>query len=160
MGGVLSVLRGVHQAYRVDREADVYRGMGCCPDCEVIRPLHDFRVWKMEAPLLPINKRTGRSPVPSNTCDAVFCLGDVNDTPWWMTLERELRRICKAGGKLYLWWRVSGDGVIPPMGTDRIRRIFKASRWQWSTVSHGVDLPNLFPAVQAAWAVLTRVEDG
>jgi len=157
LGGVLSVLRGVHQAYRVDREADIYRGMGCCPDCEVIRPLHDFRVWKMEEPLLPINRRTGRSPVPSRTCDAVFCLGDVNDTPWLVTLERELRRICKAGGKLYLWWRVT-EGTNPyALTAARIRRIFKDSRWTWGTVSQGVDLPNLFPAVKAMWAVLVRV---
>ena len=158
LGGVLSVLRGVHQAYRVDREADIYRRMGCCPDCEVIRPLHDFRVWKMEAPLLPINRRTGRSPVPSRSCDAVFCLGDVNDTPWLVTLERELRRICKTGGKLYLWWRVSEDTTRHALTADRVRRIFKDSRWAWNTVSQGADLPNLFPAVKAMWTVLIRVQ--
>ena len=30
-------------------------------------------------------------------------------------------------------------------------------RWPWGTVSQGVDLPNLFPAVKAMWAVLVRV---
>lgn len=158
LGGVLSVLRGVHAAYRVDREADIYRGMGCCPDCEVVRPMAEFRITKLEAPLLPINRRTGRSPVPSKSCDAVFSLGDMNDTPWLVTVERELRRICKAGGRLYLWWRVSEGTGHHVLTTERIRRIFKDSRWQWSPVSLGRDLPNLFPAVKAAWAVLTRTE--
>jgi len=124
LGGVLSVLRGVHQAYRVDREADVFRGMGCCPQCGAVKTLAEFRTWKLEAPLLPFNKRTGRSPVPSRSCDAVFSLGDVNDTPWLVTVEREIRRICREGGKLYLWWRVAdGRGVV--LTSDRLQRIFK-----------------------------------
>jgi len=158
LGGVLSVLRGVHSAYRVDRDVDIYRGMGCCPDCGIVRDLHHFRILTREAPLLPIHRRTGRSPVPSESCDAVFCLGDINDTPWLVTLEHELRRICKAGGRLYLWWRVA-DGNAPGVRSERVRRIFKDSRWMWGTVSQGADLPNLFPAVKAMWTVLTRVRE-
>ena len=157
LGGVLSVLRGVHSAYRVDREVDIYRGMGCCPECGTVKAMAEFRVIKLEAPLFPINRRTGRSPVPSNSCDAVFSLGDVNDTHWMVTLEHELRRICKVGGRLYLWWRVSEDTKRHALTAERIRRIFKDSRWKWDTVSQGADLPNLFPAVKAMWTVLTRV---
>lgn len=151
-GGVLAILRDVAQAYRVDVDAAQCQRLGKCAD-----------------PLLPISSRTWYSPVPGGSCDAVFCLGATGETTRWYVLEREIRRICKIGGRVYLWWRPSDDYWKQSSGrvgakwrktggltVDRMREVFRRNHWIWVQEDSGVDLPNLYPAVEAWWAVLER----
>ena len=162
-GGVLAVLRDVAQAYRVDRDAAHYQTLGQCAE-----------------PLLPLSSQTGHSPVLAGSCDAVFCLGVTGEPSQWYVVEREGRRLCKMGGRLYLWWRLSDDprhahwkpdpwsrrpGRVLArwqrtggLTVDRMRRVFRPISWAWSQEGAGIDLPNLYPAVQTRWAVLPRVE--
>ena len=162
-GGMLSVLRDVAQPYRGDVDAVAYQQLGKCP-----------------GPLLAISTQTGRASVPAESCDAVFCLGVTGEPSQWYVVEREGRRLCKIGGRLYLWWRISDDprhahwkpdpwqrrpGRVLArwqrtggLTVDRMRRVFRPIHWAWSQEGSGIDLPNLYPAVQVRWAVLTRVE--
>ena len=99
--------------------------------------------------------------MPSAHCDAVFCLGPTGFRPTWVTLEWEIRRICKDGGKLYLWWRPSDGpraGRAGGLTVNRMYRVFHPFHWEWTQEGSGMDLPSLYPAVQARWAVLTRDE--
>ena len=160
-GGVLAVLRDVAQAYRVDRDAVYLQSLGQCRE-----------------PLLPLSPQTGRSPVPTASCDAVFCLG-VEEPSQWYVVEREGRRLCKMGGRLYLWWRLSDDprhahwkpdpwqrrpGRVVArwqrtggLTGERMRRVFRPIHWAWAQEGAGIDVPNLYPAVQTRWAVLERL---
>lgn len=154
-GGIVTVLRGLTWAYAVDSDV-----AGCTR----------HRVSRVR--LLQLSRRTGRCCVPIQACDAVFCLGTTGDTTRWYALELEARRICKIGGHVYLWWRPADDywkhltgrltakwNKTGGLTVDRMRRIFRERNWIWGQVSSGVDLPNLYPAVEARWTILQRSAD-
>ena len=152
LGGVLAVLRNVGRSFRVDGDADQFPALS-----------------RSKHAVLAISRRTGESPVPAGCCDVVFCLGATGGTTRWYAVEVEARRMCKLGGLLYLWWRPGDDYWQHTTGrmiakwrktggltVDRMRRIFQERYWMWGQASSGMDLPNLYPAVEARWAVLTR----
>ena len=157
LGGVLSVLEGVRLALPVDPRARIYNAWGLSP-----------------VPILALDAH-GRAAIPPGACDAVFCTNVLDHTEGPLGIVRELTRITRIGGYLFLFVHLRHEyskGHVRVRERDIAHHFGKppevgartplvpgpcAQSWAWEWAKRGQDWPNMEPYITALWGVLRRV---
>lgn len=141
LGGMIQFASKGVPHYAVDVLAEQYNSWGHSPER-----------------ILPFNG--GPTEIPAGSCDIVFCLNVIDHTTKPELIVKELERILKPGGTLYLFVHARKEHEINdchPLAWDEalLRGLFR--QFQVKALTHMTDTPNERPDLAVMTAVLTRV---
>lgn len=140
-GGMVTLADSSAKAYAVDVLADEYNQWGYA-----------------KTRILPF-KGTA-TEVPTSSCDLVFCLNVIDHTTKPQLIVRELERMLKPGGGLYLFVHARKEHEINdghPLAWDEafVRKLFSA--FHLDQLTHMSDTPNDRPDLAAMAVTLTKL---